>query len=95
MNTKQTNPHRGGTLDDFLTGTGDLEAVTEAATKVVLALELAELMATKRISKAKELTQRTDTSRSSPERLPNSGNAVVTSADDTGDTVEPSPIPRP
>jgi hypothetical protein len=45
------NPHMGGTLDDFLTEEGIYEAVQTTAMKRILAMQLAEAMKERNLTK--------------------------------------------
>ena len=75
--TKKRNPFRGGNFDDFLREEGILEEVELAAMKRVLALELADLMEGKQLSKT-ALAQKMRTSRAALDRLLDPANTAVT-----------------
>src|SRR5258708_24757526 len=77
--TKQKNPHRGSTLDDFLKEEGILEEVEAAALKRVMAMEIADLMEEKQMKKT-TLAKRMHTSRAALDRLLDPSNPSVTLA---------------
>lgn len=63
-----TNPHLGSDFDDFLEEEGILEEVNAAATKRVIAMEVAEAMEQKGLSKT-EMAKAMRTSRAALDRL--------------------------
>ena len=67
----------GSSFDDFLKEQGIYEEVTESAIKSVLALQLAEIMKERNVTKM-EMAKRLDTSRSQLNRLLNPDNDGVT-----------------
>jgi len=71
--------HLGSDFDDFLRDQGQLEDAEAAATKRVIAYQIALEMRKARISRA-ELARRMRTSRSSVERLLDPANPSVTLA---------------
>lgn len=62
------NKHLGSDFNDFLTEQGMLEECTSAAVKAVLAMELADTMKAKHITKS-ALVERMHTSRSQLDRI--------------------------
>ncbi|MBF0341473.1 MAG: XRE family transcriptional regulator [Magnetococcales bacterium] len=71
------NRHRGGTLDAFLAEEGILEEVSARAQKRVLALQLADIMEQKQLTKS-HLARELKTSRSQVERLLDPQNTAIT-----------------
>jgi len=72
-----SNPHRGSSFDDFLEEEGMLAEAEEVAIRRVIAWQLEQEMAAKRISK-KEMANRMGTSRSQLDRLLNSQDGNIT-----------------
>ncbi len=71
------NRYSGSNFDDFLAEEGILEEVTSRAQKRLLAYQVADLMAEKRLTKT-ELAARMNTSRSQLDRLLDPENTAVT-----------------
>ena len=74
---KQKNPHHGSTFESWLDAEGIREEVTTAAIKAVIALQIAEAMKTKGITKLAMAAQM-HTSRAQLDRLLDPGNSSVT-----------------
>lgn len=74
---ERTNQHIGSSLDDLLSEDGTLAAISERATKRVLAWQVLQAMEHKGISKS-ELSERMGTSRSALDRLLDPKNSSVT-----------------
>jgi predicted transcriptional regulator len=74
------NPHLGSSFESWLDEAGIREEVTAAATKAVIARQLAEEMKKKRISK-KRMAELMQTSRAQVDRLldPDNGSATIES----------------
>ena len=72
-----TNKHIGSDFDDFLRGEGILDDAEAAATKRVIAFQIAQEMERAHISQS-ELARRMNTSRSAVERLLDPTNPSVT-----------------
>ncbi len=72
-----SNPHIGGTFDDFLEEQGILEECEDTAIKQVLADQVSDLMKQKHLTKA-AMAQRMNTSRSALDRLLDPTNDSVT-----------------
>jgi antitoxin HicB len=77
---KKRNPHLGSSFESWLDETGIREEVTLAAIKAVIALQLAEEMKKKRLTK-KRMAQLMKTSRAQVDRLldPENGNTTIES----------------
>jgi len=73
------NPHMGGTFDDFLRDEGIYEAVQTTAMKRILAMQLAEAMKERNLTKV-EMARRMRTSRVQLDRLLDPDNDGVTLA---------------
>jgi len=73
------NPHMGGTFDDFLREEGIYEAVQTTAMKRILAMQLAEAMKERNLTKV-EMARRMRTSRVQLDRLLDPDNDSVTLA---------------
>lgn len=71
------NPHIGSTLESFLKEEGIYEEVTASAQKKVLAWQIEQLMAKRKVSKS-EMARRMKTSRAAVDRLLDPANASVT-----------------
>lgn len=71
------NPHLGGTFDDFLREEGIYEAVQTTAMKRILAMQLAEAMKERNLTKV-EMARRMRTSRVQLDRLLDPDNDSVT-----------------
>jgi antitoxin HicB len=71
------NRYSGSNFDDFLAEEGILEEVTSRAQKRLLAYQVADLMAEKKLTKT-ELAARMNTSRSQLDRLLDPENTAVT-----------------
>ena len=71
------NPHIGSTLESFLKEEGIYEEATAAAQKKVLAWQIEQLMAKRKVTKA-EMARRMKTSRAAVDRLLDPANASVT-----------------
>lgn len=78
MAKKKKNPHRGTTLDSFLAEEGILEETQTVAVKEVLAWQIQEAMAARKLSRNR-LAQEMGTSRSQISRLldPKDGNVTL------------------
>ena len=74
---KQKNPHHGSTFESWLDAEGIREEVTTAAIKAVIALQIAEAMKTKGITKV-VMAQKMHTSRAQLDRLLDPNNGGVT-----------------
>lgn len=74
---KQKNPHHGSTFESWLDAEGIREEVTTTAIKAVIALQIAEAMKTKGITKLAMAAQM-HTSRAQLDRLLDPGNSSVT-----------------
>jgi len=83
MNTakqnKKTNPHEGGSLDDFLREEGIFEEVEAAALKRAVAMKLADIMEKEQVKKT-TMAKRMQTSRAALDRLLDPSNPSVTLA---------------
>ena len=79
--TRKTNrnPHMGGTFDDFLREEGIYEAVQTTAMKRILAMQLADAMKERNLTKV-EMARRMRTSRVQLDRLLDPDNDSVTLA---------------
>ena len=77
MTKKKPNPHRGSSLDDFLTDEGLLEEATAGAMKRVLAWQFAQEMKEQGVTKA-ALARKMKTSRAQLDRLLDPENHSVT-----------------
>ena len=75
--TAKKNPHDGSTFRSWLEEEGIYEEVTAAAQKKVLAWQIEQLMAKRKITKS-ELAKRMKTSRAAVDRLLDPANASVT-----------------
>jgi antitoxin HicB len=77
---KQRHPRHGSTLDDFLAADGVLDAFQAIAIKEVIAWQLRQAMADKKLSKNK-MTALMRTSRAQLDRLldPEAGNVTIES----------------
>ncbi len=75
---KQTNPHRGSSLDDFLKDEGIFEETQTVAIKEVLAWQIAKAMEARKLSR-KGMADAMGTSRSQIGRLldPKDGNVTL------------------
>jgi DNA-binding Xre family transcriptional regulator len=73
------NPHMGGTFDDFLREEGIYEAVQTTAMKRIIAMQLAEAMKERNLTKV-EMARRMRTSRVQLDRLLDPDNDSVTLA---------------
>jgi antitoxin HicB len=71
------NRYSGSNFDDFLAEEGILEEVTSRAQKRLLAYQVADLMAEKKLTKT-ELAAKMNTSRSQLDRLLDPENTAVT-----------------
>jgi antitoxin HicB len=74
-----TNPYSGGNFDDFLAEEGILAEVSARALKRLLAMQLAEIMATTKMSKS-QLAESMQTSRTQVDRLLDPNNTTITLA---------------
>ena len=72
-----SNPHIGGTFDDFLADQGILKECEDAAIKQILADQVSDLMQKNKISKT-VMAKRMNTSRSSLDRFLDPDNNSVT-----------------
>ncbi|MBF0284169.1 MAG: helix-turn-helix transcriptional regulator [Magnetococcales bacterium] len=70
-------PHEGSSFDGFLEEEGILEEVSARARKRLLALQLADIMKTSRITKTR-LARELHTSRAQVDRLLDPENAAIT-----------------
>ncbi len=77
MSKKKTNPHRGSSLDDFLTEEGILEEASAKATKRALAWQFSQAMKDQNVTKAM-LARRMKTSRAQLDRLLDPENQSMT-----------------
>ncbi len=77
MKKRNTNPHRGSSLDAFLEDEGILEEATAKAVKKVLAWQFSEAMREQNVTKA-ALAKRMNTSRTQLDRLLDPENQSVT-----------------
>ena len=77
MKKRNTNPHRGSSLDAFLEDEGILEEATAKAVKKVLAWQFSEAMREQKVTKA-VLARRMNTSRTQLDRLLDPENQSVT-----------------
>lgn len=77
MKKRNTNPHRGSSLDAFLEDEGTLEEATAKAVKKVLAWQFSEAMREQNVTKA-ALAKRMNTSRTQLDRLLDPENQSVT-----------------
>jgi antitoxin HicB len=77
-NKAKRSPHAGGTFDNFLREEGIYEAVQTTAMKRILAMELAEAMKERNLTKV-EMARRMRTSRVQLDRLldPNSDSVTL------------------
>jgi antitoxin HicB len=77
---KKRNPRIGSTLDDFLAAEGVLDEFQAVAIKEVIAWQLREAMASKKLSKNK-MAELMNTSRAQLDRLldPKAGNVTIES----------------
>jgi DNA-binding Xre family transcriptional regulator len=73
------NPHIGSDFDDFLAEEGRLEEVTAAALKRVIAWQLTQAMAQRKVSK-RALAERMHTSRTAVDRALDQNDAGMTLA---------------
>lgn len=71
------NPHIGSTLESFLKEEGIYEEAVAAAQKKVLAWQIEQLMAKRKVTKS-EMARRMKTSRAAVDRLLDPANASVT-----------------
>jgi predicted XRE-type DNA-binding protein len=78
MAKKKTNPHRGSTLDCFLSEEGILEETQNLAIKEVLAWQIQQAMTARKLSRNR-MAQEMGTSRSQISRLldPKDGNVTL------------------
>ena len=74
---KKKNPHHGSTFESWLDAEGIREEVTTAAIKAVIALQIAEAMKTKGITKV-AMAEQMHTSRAQLDRLLDPDNSSVT-----------------
>jgi DNA-binding Xre family transcriptional regulator len=74
-----TNPYSGSSFDDFLAEEGILAEVSARALKRLLAMQLAEIMATTKMSKS-HLAESMQTSRTQVDRLLDPNNTTITLA---------------
>ena len=73
----KSNPHHGSTFESWLDAEGIREEVTTAAVKAVIALQIAEAMKSKGITKV-SMAEQMHTSRAQLDRLLDPGNSSVT-----------------
>ena len=71
------NPHHGSTFESWLEAEGIREEVTTAAVKAVIALQIAEAMKSRGITKV-SMAEQMHTSRAQLDRLLDPGNSSVT-----------------
>ena len=74
---KKKNPHHGSTFESWLDAEGIREEVTTAAVKAVIALQIAEAMKSRGITKV-SMAEQMHTSRAQLDRLLDPGNSSVT-----------------
>ena len=74
---KKKNPHHGSTFESWLDAEGLREEVTTAAVKAVIALQIAEAMKSRGITKV-SMAEQMHTSRAQLDRLLDPGNSSVT-----------------
>jgi antitoxin HicB len=74
---KTSNPHRGSDFREFLTETGQLEAVELLAMKKTVALQMKKILKKQALTKT-QMAKRMNTSRASVDRLLDEQNPSVT-----------------